>query len=111
VDIVAVLAGLMDLEAQLEVVAAALRHRKALRLDDEVAVGNPVVKKAVADMVALSKDISGYFTIIETQHTLWWIWSVISLRILLGWSSLRRISSAISLIVTAVLVGRLSLCH
>lgn len=54
-DMTAELEVLMALEAQQEVVAVVvLQRRMVLPLGDEV-VGNPVVKKAAVDMVALSK--------------------------------------------------------
>lgn len=106
------LMALVDLVARQEVVAVGLRRKMALPLDDEVVAGNPVVMKVVVGMVALSENQRPVMSaIIGIQGTLLRIWGIISLRILLRRGSLRWVTSAISLIVTAILICRLSLCH
>lgn len=108
-DTAAALAVLKGLEAQQQVVAVGRRRKMGLPLDDEVVVGNLVARKVVAGMVVLY-NVRSCWQLHRDGHTLLGIWGVVSLRILLRWSSLRWVSS-ISLIVTTILVGRLSLCH
>ena len=99
------------LGAQQEAVAAVSRRRMALLLDDEVVAGSPVAKKAAVDMAVLLRRIleADACAIIDI-HTLLRVWAVISLRVLLRWGGLGWVAS-ISLIMTTILVGRLSLRH
>jgi hypothetical protein len=111
-DMAAVLVALLVLEAQEEVVADLLRRRMVLPLGDEAVVGSLEAKKAVVGMAALFKIVSRYWCHnYSTSHTLLRIWGVISLRVLLRWSSLRWVAPAISLIMPTVLIRRLRLCH
>jgi hypothetical protein len=89
-----------------------LQRRTELLLGDGVVVGSLVAKKVVVGMVVLFSTIS-YLQYHRRRDSTYpaGVWSIVSLRVLLRWSSLWGITTSIPWIVAPILVCRLGLGH